>query len=875
MDFLSRLNAVRVLVAESSPDEMDHTTSILEGAGYNVHKAYYATDAVFALNNNRFDLALVDAQMFDPEKRALTAQMYRYAPMRWIALVDAQYAEPERLLRQGAAALVRRPFRADVFLQQIEEILEGHATPPPVHAAPPARSEGDMRSLLEQRLVEHQTLSALARMLSAELDLDSLLGQVVDAAVRLCNAEEGLLLLPDEEGTALYIRAVKGIDSETAQNFRIKTQDTLAGKVFQTGQPILVGDQGWQKVKTEYLVKSLLYVPLSLKGKTIGVLGVNNKQSERTFSGHDSELLQDLAAHAAIAIENARLYEESVLRARELSFLAQAGEAANSTLDIDEVLSIIAGQLMSTLDVAQCYIGEWHPDQQQLRTLATCYRAVWRAGEGYSFSLNASPEIEQSLNQQQISLTTPSPGDDPALGVWMPHRYRAGKVAYLPLFAQGQALGIVTFSYLAVSWPKPEQLQAVRGPLQQIALDMVVTLAGPDATAAQPQKTLFRSAQRILDTAKADWCEVALWNPAQRCFNTMLSYGKAIWREGLEPGLSLDQSPHLRRIMTDQTALTSTLADDLQYLKGLGYGKSILGLPLLIRGRTAGLVLLTDTLHKRRFSRREIKLAHALVLQAANALSNARLYRDLQNSLAELHRTQTRLVQSARMSAMGELAAAVAHQINNPLTTVLGDTELVLGDLSPDDPNVESLQAIHRAGKRAHEVVRRLLTMARQQSPNEQRVPLDVNETINGTLMLVKSHVTHGNVALSVDLEDNLPKVLGVQGQLEDVWMNLLLNARDAVSQTALPEIGIISTCDRNQEQITVTIWDNGTGIPEDMQSRIFEPFFTTKPAGEGTGLGLHICRQIVEKCGGTIYLQSAHHEGTRFIIYLPVFHEE
>ena len=88
MDFLSRLNAVRVLVAEGSPDEMDHTTTILEGAGYSVHKAYYATDAVFALNNNQFDLALVDAQMVDPEQRALTEQMYRYAPMRWIALVD-------------------------------------------------------------------------------------------------------------------------------------------------------------------------------------------------------------------------------------------------------------------------------------------------------------------------------------------------------------------------------------------------------------------------------------------------------------------------------------------------------------------------------------------------------------------------------------------------------------------------------------------------------------------------------------------------------------------------------------------------------------------------------------------------------------------
>jgi two-component system NtrC family sensor kinase len=261
-----------------------------------------------------------------------------------------------------------------------------------------------------------------------------------------------------------------------------------------------------------------------------------------------------------------------------------------------------------------------------------------------------------------------------------------------------------------------------------------------------------------------------------------------------------------------------------------------------------------------------------LVLQAANALSNARLYRDLELSLEELHRTQSKLVQTARLSAMGELAAAVAHQINNPLTTVLGDSELILRDLAPNNQDYEAIQAIHRAGKRAHEVVRRLLTMARQQQPVDEHLELlDINETIHNTLTLVKSHLLHVNIALSVDLDETLPPAVGIRGQLEDVWLNLLLNARDAVADSLHPQVGIKTSYEHDRAAVKVTIWDNGAGIPAHMQSRIFEPFYTTKPPGEGTGLGLHICQQIVAKCRGSIRLESAYNQGTRFEIILPV----
>jgi len=881
MNLLNNFHAARILVAERDHTTMDTICSILEDASYRVSKAYFPDDALFSLNNDAINVALIDVDM--------SVRLGPSLNIPWIALVDENDPSGYNLLDQGASALIPRPIQPETLLATVRAV-EMH--PPPIVTSlvantglltrkgmlPSTRSAEELNTLLKQRLIELQTLSSLARSLSAELDINVLLTLIVDAAARLCHAEEGLLLLPDEDGQTLWIRAMSGMDSETARNFRIKTSDTLAGQVFHSGRPIAISDQGPQKVKTEYLVKSLLYVPLSLKGNTLGVLGVSNKNVERAFTQYDLDLLQDLAAHAAVALENARLYEESVLRARELSTLVKVSEAANSTLDINQVLASIAEHALNALDASQCHICEWNAGENRLEVLAVRQQSCWVPGDRPSWAISQSVPARQALTQRRAVIqhctTSDLPRDTPlsvppgVLDAWLPIN-QTKSCALIPLFVHDYLLGMLAL--YRIYEPFSDQNLPNLLPLQQQGREIALGLTDEDM---RPHLHLYyRSAQALLDQSGTDWCEVALWNSARERFELALSFGSALWQNAPRPGFDLAHFPQLVHALTSQQPITVASTPDLLTLQDLGHSKDLLVIPLVIKGTTAGLVTLSDTLQGRIFARREVQLAQAVVLQAANALDNARLYRDLQTSLEELHRTQSMLVQTARLSAMGELAAAVAHQINNPLTTILGDAELILQDLPDDDINRTSVEAIARAGKRAHEVVRRLLTMARQQHSDDRAATLvEVNSTIHNTLTLVRSHVQQGGVTLTVSLQNDLPPILAMPDELEDVWLNLLLNARDAVTNRPNPQIGISTAFEPETNRIRVTIWDNGIGISEEIRAHIFEPFFTTKPAGEGTGLGLHICQQIITKCKGSISVQSAYNEGAEFVVYLPVY---
>jgi PAS domain S-box-containing protein len=219
---------------------------------------------------------------------------------------------------------------------------------------------------------------------------------------------------------------------------------------------------------------------------------------------------------------------------------------------------------------------------------------------------------------------------------------------------------------------------------------------------------------------------------------------------------------------------------------------------------------------------------------------------------------------SEKMASIGLLAAGVAHEVNTPLTGISSYTQMLLEGAPPDDPRTPLLEKIERQTFRAAKIVNGLLNLARPAQSDV--VPVDVNAVINDVISLLEHQFKGGSVQVRKDLTAQTPFVLGIEHKLQQVFLNLFLNARDA-----MPSGGWLSIATRVEDgQVVVEVGDTGAGIPKDQLSRIYDPFFTTKPIGVGTGLGLSITYGIVQEHHGTISCDSAPGQGTTFVLTLP-----
>lgn len=246
-------------------------------------------------------------------------------------------------------------------------------------------------------------------------------------------------------------------------------------------------------------------------------------------------------------------------------------------------------------------------------------------------------------------------------------------------------------------------------------------------------------------------------------------------------------------------------------------------------------------------------------------------YRDLLNLLYEItsaipSKLQRQLAQSEKMSALGQLISGVAHELNNPLTGVIGYSQLLLST-DPDDDTKRMLTIINKEAARCHKIVNSLLQFVREYEPEREYV--QINDVIESALDLKRYQLRVDNIQLELHLSD-VPETIADPHQMQQLFMNIINNAHQAMIEDAGGGKLTVETRLGN-DAIIIRFTDTGPGISEENIERIFDPFFTTKDVKKGTGLGLSICHSIVEEHGGRIYAESEVDRGTTFTVELPV----
>jgi PAS domain S-box-containing protein len=248
---------------------------------------------------------------------------------------------------------------------------------------------------------------------------------------------------------------------------------------------------------------------------------------------------------------------------------------------------------------------------------------------------------------------------------------------------------------------------------------------------------------------------------------------------------------------------------------------------------------------------------------------NGRDITEVKQAEAEIARQREALYQREKLAAMGSLLAGVAHELNNPLSIVVGRA-IMLEEGAQDPATLAAAQKIHAAAERCARIVKTFLAMARQHPPRYTEV--QVNRIVEASLDMLGYSLRTGGIEVYFRPSEGLPEIAADADQLHQVFINLIVNAQQALADRTGPRrLRIASARDPDRHEVRVEVADNGPGIPEDIRSRIFDPYFTTKPVGSGSGVGLSVSLGIVEAHGGRLTVACPSWGGTVFTVHLPV----
>jgi PAS domain S-box-containing protein len=267
----------------------------------------------------------------------------------------------------------------------------------------------------------------------------------------------------------------------------------------------------------------------------------------------------------------------------------------------------------------------------------------------------------------------------------------------------------------------------------------------------------------------------------------------------------------------------------------------------------------------REFTPSDVNLLIAVGSQTSNAIERSLLYEQTRQAYEDLRKTQEQLLHSEKMAAVGQLISGVAHELNNPLTAILGYSQLLSSSGQMNSQGVEYSEKLYKQAQRTHRIVQNLLSFARQHKP--ERIPVSLNKIVEDTLALRDYDLRMHNIRVHLDLSSDIPMTAADPHQLQQVFLNMVNNAVDAILEKSTDGDLWVSTGGRDQK-LYVEFTDSGPGVKD--PTRVFDPFYTTKPVGKGTGLGLSICYGIITEHGGSIRVKNLPPRGASFLIEIP-----
>ncbi len=684
---------------------------------------------------------------------------------------------------------------------------------------------------LERRAARFAAVATVQQAISATISLDEAYREIYKAVASVVDAPCFALMIADPVTESFHAHCVvvdsEERESESLLDFPMGTETIT--RVFQSGVPSISSEpERWwtgtiYQVAAKREVQSEITAPLVYHDRTLGVMQILSYK-RNAYDSHDMELIMLIARQAAVAIENARLFAAQRNEQKQTEAAEEIARLALRKVTVVEACRAILTILEDVVPSNGKAIGVISADDRTLTCVAasgtcadmeglvapvelTAVRSSWARGK---------PTFVENLRKDASDQT----------------RVPAEPAISIPLIASERRIGVLV---VTTEEPHPQtgpHIDALLRLAPAVALAVDVLLLGE-----HEQRT--RGRERTLAAALA-------------------TMDQPVLILGVDARVEYANAAAIKEYGYDATEISGLSVDDFVVASAqLSRRETI---PPIPQDKS----LWTGEHVHRRKDGTEFPAAVTLSHIRDGDENIAGLVIGVRN-LTEERRIAEHMRRTEKLAAIGELVAGVAHELNNPLTGISTFAQLLLEDKLQAE-QFESVNLIKREADRAIGVIRDLLLFARKTDGRE--VPVDINTIVKHTVRLRALASRSGGIEVHMHLDANEPQVRGDEQKLQQVLLNLLVNAEAAMENVPVRHLSVLTQ--NRGEVVSIVVSDTGRGMPDSVRQRVFEPFFTTKPPGEGTGLGLSVSYGIIQAHQGSITVDSTPEVGSTFTIALP-----